>query len=86
MMRWNMGDTGFEVEKRDASVSAVSDDRSEPSTLLGYVVETVAATLTRIGVSSVVVAVVVALVIATVVFGFSADEAAALGQWCMKCR
>ncbi|MDQ3695897.1 MAG: hypothetical protein M3464_20090 [Chloroflexota bacterium] len=86
MMRWNMGDTGFEVEKNDVSVSAVSGDRSESSSLFGYVVESVATTLARIGVSSVVVAVLVALVIATVVFGFSSDEASALGQWCMKCR
>lgn len=85
MMRWNKGDTGFEIKERSAVVSGEGDDGPGTGVLLNHLIETLAATLARVGVTSVAVVVTMALLIATVLFGLVAGDAVALGQWCRKC-
>lgn len=84
MMRWNSGDTGFDAKVMKVSESK-SDERFAPGALFNHVVETLAVTLTRTGVTSVTVAVAVAILIATVVLGMTTSDAAALGQFCSRC-
>ena len=85
MMRWNKGDAGFEVKDRVSAESTTDDDQFGPGMLLGHVVNALATTLARFGVTSVAVALTMAFLIATVLFTFFAGDAVALGQWCRKC-
>lgn len=86
MMRWNKGDAGFENKNLVVTENSVEDDEQMgPGMLLGHVVNMLAATLARFGVSSVAVALTMALLIATVLFTVFSGDAAAFGQWCRKC-
>jgi hypothetical protein len=86
MMRWNKGDAGFENKNLVVTeVASEDDEQMGPGLLLGHVVNMLAATLARFGVSSVAVALTMALLIATVLFTVFTGDAAALGQWCRKC-
>lgn len=86
MMRWNKGDAGFENKNLVVTEASVDDEvQMGPGLLLGHVVNMLAATLARFGVSSVAVALTMALLIATVLFTVFSGDAAALGQWCRKC-
>jgi hypothetical protein len=84
MMQWKKGDSGFEV-KENINVEIASDERPGPAVLFDQVIHSLAAALSRVGVSSLLLLVMMAVVVATVLFGLSADDAMAFGQWCKKC-
>lgn len=85
MMRWNSGDTGFDTKVVEVRESSKDDVRIDPGALFNHVVESLAATLTRTGVTSVAVALTVAILIATIVLGLTAGDVAAMGHFCSKC-
>ena len=86
MMRWEKGDSGFESNNVVVAEDSVEDNVPlGPGVLLGHVVNMLAATLARFGVSSAAVALTMALLIATVLFTVFSGDASALGQWCRKC-
>jgi hypothetical protein len=84
MMQWKKGDSGFEV-KDNLNVEIETDERSGPGALFDQVIHSLATALTRVGVSSLMLLVMIAVVVATVLFGLSADDAMAFGQWCKRC-
>jgi hypothetical protein len=85
MMQWTKGDTGFEVKDEVSTVESTSDERLGAGDLFAQVIQSVAMALSRVGVTSLMLVLMVAVVVATVVFGLTANEAAALGGWCQRC-
>jgi hypothetical protein len=83
-MQWKKGDSGFEV-KDNLNVEITTDERPVPGVLFDQVIHSLATALSRVGVSSLMLLVMIAVVVATVLFGLSADDAMAFGQWCKKC-
>lgn len=85
MLRWNMDMSGVEVNDAEAAIAVAGEDRLAPGVLFNHVVELLAMTLSRIGVTSAAAVVAIAILVATVLLGVTATDAAALGQFCSKC-
>jgi hypothetical protein len=85
MMQWTKGDTGFETKDEVSAIETTSDERLGTGLLFAQVIQSLAMALSRVGVTSIMLVIMVAVVVATVVFGLTANEAAAIGGWCRKC-
>ena len=82
MMQWTKGDAGFEINAITPAVETTSDERIAPGLLFAQVIQVLATTFSRVGVTSLMLVIMFAVLVATVVFGLTANEAAAGGGWC----
>ena len=84
MMQWKK--SGYTVGSiSDAPIG--DEEQVSPSSILNHLVAAVATSLARVGVTSLsmVFAVASALLVAAVLFGVTATDAVAMGQWCPRC-
>jgi hypothetical protein len=82
MMQWTKGDVGFEAKVAAPVTEMTPEAPMGPSLLFAQVLQSLAMALSRVGVTSLMLVIMVAAVVATVVFGLTANEAAAVGGWC----
>ena len=85
MMQWTKGDTGFEAKESTPAAETTPDERMGPGLLFAQVIQSLALALSRVGVSSLAILLFVAVAVASIVFGLTANEAAAFGNWCRGC-
>ena len=84
MMQWKKSD--YTVDS-DVSTPVAVEAQINPSSILNHLVAAVATSLARVGVTSLsmVFAVASAILVAAVLFGVTATDAVAMGQWCPRC-
>ena len=82
MMKWTKGDTGFETKNSAPVAEMTPEAPMGPGLLFAQVIQSLTMALSRVGVTSLVLVIMVAVLVATVVFGLTANEAAAVGGWC----
>lgn len=88
MMRWTPADmNGVREVAGSARADAVPETTSRigDETTVRYLLDAVVAAVASLGARSVVVALVMAMIVATLLFGLTANEAAAYARWCRAC-